>query len=171
MFTIVTLALSTGMRKGEILGLKWENIDLHDRRVTLVRTKNGEMRVVPLVGKACDHIRDLYLKLEPEGQDLVFSSPNNPTQSISIRTAWETAVRRAQVENFRFHDLHHSTASYLAMNGASLLEIAEILGHKTLQMVKRYSHLSEDHKATVLEKMNSKVWVANKFVLKVSLFP
>ena len=156
LFPIVTLALSTGMRRGEILGLSWENIDLQNRRITLLRTKNGERRVVPLVCKAYELIKNLYLKLEPEGKDLVFPSPNNPKQPISIRTAWETAIKRGKIENFRFHDLRHSTASYLAMNGASLLEIADILGHKTLQMVKRYSHLSEDHKATVLEKMNKK---------------
>ena len=158
LFTIVTLALSTGMRRGEILGLSWENVDLQNRRITLTRTKNGERRVVPLVGKAFELIKNLYLKLEPEGKDLVFPSPNNPMQPISIRTAWETAIKRGKIENFRFHDLRHSTASYLAMNGASLLEIADILGHKTLQMVKRYSHLSEDHKAIVLEKMNKKVF-------------
>jgi integrase len=75
-----------------------------------------------------------------------------------MRTSWNTAVRKAKIKDFRFHDLRHSTASYLAMNGASLLEIADILGHKTLQMVKRYSHLSEDHKADVLERMNKKVF-------------
>ena len=158
LFPIVTLALSTGMRRGEILGLSWENIDLQNRRITLLRTKNGERRVVPLVGKAYELIKNLYLKLEPEGHDLVFPSPNTPKQPISMRTAWETTVRKAEIENFRFHDLRHSTASYLAMNGASLLEIADILGHKTLQMVKRYSHLSEDHKADVLERMNKKVF-------------
>jgi integrase len=158
LFTIVTLALSTGMRRGEILGLSWENVDLKNSRITLFRTKNGERRVVPLVGKAYDLIKNLYLKLEPENKDLLFPSPNNPKNSTCIRTAWCTAIKRAKIENFRFHDLRHSTASYLAMNGASLLEIADILGHKTLQMVKRYSHLSEDHKATVLEKMNKKVF-------------
>ncbi len=158
MFTIVTLALSTGMRRGEILRLSWENVDLQNKRVTLVRTKNGERRIVPLVGKAYDSIRGLYLKLEPDKDTLLFPSPHNSNQPVSIRTAWDTAMRKAKLENFRFHDLRHSTASYLAMNGASLLEIADILGHKTLQMVKRYSHLSEDHKADVLERMNKKVF-------------
>ena len=158
LFPIVTLALSTGMRLGEILGLSWENIDLQSKRITLTRTKNGERRVVPLVGNAYQLIKKLYLKLEPNSKELVFPSPNNPKQPISMRTSWNTAVRKAKIENFRFHDLRHSTASYLAMNGASLLEIADILGHKTLQMVKRYSHLSEDHKAAVLEKMNKKVF-------------
>jgi integrase len=158
LYPIVMLALSSGMRRGEILGLRWEDIDLQKMRITLNETKNGDSRLVPLVGKAYESIRDLYLKLEPQGQDLVFPSPNNPTQPISIRTAWETAIKKANISNFRFHDLRHSTASYLAMNGASLVEIAEILGHKTLQMAKRYSHLSEEHKTTVLEKMNKKMF-------------
>ena len=82
LFPIVTLALSTGMRRGEILGITWENVNLQNRRITLVRTKNGERRVVPLVGNAYELIRDLYLKLEPEGHDLVFPSPNNSKQPI-----------------------------------------------------------------------------------------
>ena len=98
-------------------------------RITLNEIKNGDSRMVPLVGKAYEQIMDLYLKLEPEDQDLVFPSPNNPARSICIRTAWETAIKKADIVNFRFHDLRHSTASYLAMNGASLVEIAEILGH------------------------------------------
>ena len=158
LFTLVTLALSTGMRRGEMLGLRWENIDIQNRRITLVITKNGERRGVPLVGKAYGLIKELFLKLEPEGQDLLFPSPNNSKKPISIRTAWETVLKRSRIENFRFHDLRHSTASYLAMNGASLLEIADILGHKTLQMVKRYSHLSEDHKTIVLENMNKNIF-------------
>jgi integrase len=131
---------------------------LKSSRITLLRTKNGDRGVVPLVVKTYGLIKNLYLKLEPENKELVSPSPNNPLQSISIRTVWETSVKKAKIENFRFHDLRHSTASYLAMNGASLLEIADILGHKTLQMVKRYSHLSEDHKADVLERMNKKVF-------------
>jgi integrase len=78
--------------------------------------------------------------------------------AIELFLEWEFAIKRAEIENFLFHNLRHSKASYLAMNGASLLEIADILGHKTLQMVKRYSHLSEDHKTNVLQRMNQKVF-------------
>ena len=79
-------------------------------------------------------------------------------QPIDIRTAWENALKNAEIEDFRFHDLRHSAASYLAMNGASLAEIAEVLGHKTLQMVKRYAHLSEAHTSTVVASMNEKIF-------------
>ena len=67
-------------------------------------------------------------------------------------------AKRARLSGVRFHDLRHSAASYLAMNGASLAEIAEVLGHKTLQMVKRYAHLSEAHTASVVERMNSRIF-------------
>ena len=100
---------------------------------------------------------NLYLKLEPADEDLLFPSRKNPKNSICIRTAWNTTLKRAEIENFRFHDLRHCTGSYLAMNGASPIEIADVLGHKTLEMVKRYSHISQDHRAAVLEKMNKKV--------------
>ena len=75
-----------------------------------------------------------------------------------FRKPWETALRRASIENFRFHDLRHTAASYLAMNGATLAEIAEILGHKTFDMVKRYAHLSEQHTAGVVERMNRSIF-------------
>ena len=88
---------------------------------------------------------------------LVFPDPTG-TRPADIRAAWQDAVRRAGIENFRFHDLRHSAASYLAMNGASLLEIAEVLGHKTLAMVKRYAHLSEAHTRGVVERMNRAVF-------------
>jgi integrase len=75
-----------------------------------------------------------------------------------IREAWEYALKRANIADFRFHDLRHTFASYLAMNGASLLEIAEVLGHKTLAMVKRYAHLTEAHTRSVVEQMNRAVF-------------
>jgi integrase len=79
-------------------------------------------------------------------------------QPVDIRTAWENALKKAGIEDFRFHDLRHSAASYLAMNGASLAEIAEVLGHKTLQMVKRYAHLSEAHTHSIVSKMNERIF-------------
>ncbi len=78
-------------------------------------------------------------------------------EPIEIRKAWYNAVETAKLTDFRFHDLRHSTASYLAMNGASLVEIADVLGHKTLQMVKRYAHLSESHVKGLLERVNAQV--------------
>ena len=75
-----------------------------------------------------------------------------------IRSAWESAVKWAGIDNFRFHDLRHDRASTLAAGGASLAQIAEVLNHKTLQMVKRYSYLTEGNVASVLEKLDKEVF-------------
>ena len=88
---------------------------------------------------------------------LVFPDSSG-TRPIGIREAFEWAVKRAEIANFRFHDCRHTAASYLAMNGASLAEIAEVLGHKTLAMVKRYAHLSEAHTAGVVARMNAAIF-------------
>jgi integrase len=77
---------------------------------------------------------------------------------MDIRKAWENARDAAQLEDFRFHDLRHSTASYLAMKGASLVEIAEVLGHRTLQMVRRYAHLSESHVKGLVESLGEDIF-------------
>jgi len=155
LFVVVMVAISTGMRLGELMGLKWADVDLNKGRLTLHETKNGERRVVPLVGKALEAMQE-HNKVRRLGSEFVFPGRNGE-KPADIRTAWNNAIEQAEIEDFHFHDLRHSTASYLAMNGASLAEIADILGHKTLQMVKRYAHLSDSHVAGVLEDMNRKI--------------
>ena len=86
--------------------------------------------------------------------------PPQPPIPLDLTAPWRTALKRAEITDFRWHDLRHSAASYLAMNGASLAEIAEVLGHKTLAMVKRYAHLSEAHTAAVVERMNAAIFPA-----------
>jgi integrase len=97
-----------------------------------------------LTGHAFHEIEKLS-KVRRIDTDLLFPNTNygEKARPYEIRKSWNTALKKAEIENFRFHDLRHSTASYLAMSGASLSEIAEVLGHRTLAMVKRYAHLSE----------------------------
>ena len=162
LYAVVVLALSTGMRRGEILDLTWDRVDF-DRRVIVLmeeHTKSGEIRVIPLVGRAFDIMKDHH-QGSAKDSELAFPAPptgNDPDRPASIRTAWNRAIERAEIKDFRFHDLRHSAASYLLMSGATLGELAEILGHKTLQMVKRYSHLSEQHTSELVERMNAKVF-------------
>lgn len=156
LYVIVVLALSTGARRMEILSLRWQDVDLARGVITLHETKNGERRRLPLAGHALELIKQ-HSKVRQINSDLVFPGKNLKTP-IDIRTPWENALKQAGINDFRFHDLRHSAASYLAMNGASLAEIAEILGHKTLQMVKRYAHLSDAHTSKVVAKMNEKIF-------------
>jgi integrase len=148
----VLLALSTGMRREEVMSRTWDRVDLKAGRITLEQTKNGERRTVPLQGEALAAIRYLVRRVDTP---LLFSSRKHPHKPIDLRTPWETALRRADVRDFRFHDLRHTAASYLAMSGADMLTIAAVLGHKTLSMVKRYAHLSDRHQAEAVARMNA----------------
>jgi integrase len=158
LYSIVLLAVSTGMRKGEILSLTWDRVEL-DRGVLILsseQTKNRTARAIPLAGQA--HAEMLRLKRVPRRIDTKLVFPGSATSTepkpINIDNAWRKVLELADIKDFRFHDLRHTAASHLAMNGATLAEIAEVLGHKTLAMVKRYSHLSEQHTSDVVRRMN-----------------
>ena len=152
LYLAVLLALATGARKKEVWDLSWNDVDLINGMVTFNQTKNDEIRSIPLAKGALEMLRD-HSKIRRIDTTKVFPSKSNPKQSILLERPWRTALKNAQIEDFRWHDLRHSAASYLAMSGVSLLSIAEILGHKTLQMVKRYSHLSQDHLRDEINKM------------------
>jgi integrase len=149
---VVLLAIATGARKGELLGLRWRDVDWARQQLVFHHTKNHERRTVPVRGEAWTRREAWAGGVVRIGPDWVFPRADGK-KLLDIRYAWEQARAKAGLEDFRFHDLRHSTASYLAMSGASLVEIAEVLGHKTLQMVRRYAHLSEAHTAGVLERM------------------
>jgi integrase len=151
--TLVVLAISTGARRGELITLRWDAIDLKAGKAIVTETKNGEARTLPLVGKALEALRAMKLQGSAKSE-YVFPNPSGfPGFFDHFDHRWSEALTAAGIEGFRFHDLRHCCASYLAANGASLLEIADVLGHKTLAMVRRYSHLTQSHKATVIEKM------------------
>jgi integrase len=150
LYLLVLMALTTGARRGELLGLRYEDLDLDAGTAHLRHTKNGEQRVLPLVSAVVAEIRR-FGKTKPD--KLLFASDRRPDQSMEIGKLFRLTVQDASVEDFHFHDLRHSCASYLAQSGASLLEIADVLGHKTLEMVKRYSHLTTHHKAALVNRV------------------
>ncbi len=165
LYPVVVLALSTGMRRGEIMNLRWPDVDLQRGQIMLRETKNGTPRAVPLAGHAQSELARLAAVRRID-TTLVFPGELTPAKGLGVNTVkpvdltkpWRTAMARAGLKDFRFHDLRHSAASYLAMNGASTIEIAAVLGHKTLQMVKRYSHLANSHTAQVVGAMNAKIF-------------
>jgi integrase len=155
---VVVLAVSTGGRRGELLALTWQYVDLKRGLLTFHDTKNGESRSVPLTGAALDLMRQ-HAKVRRLDTSLVFPTPTGE-KPLGMRDAFENAVQRAGIVNFHFHDLRHTAASYLAMNGAGLREIADILGHKTLAIVQRYAHLTEAYTRSVVERMNTAIFGA-----------
>ena len=153
----VVISLFAGMRQGEIINLRWEDVDLGAGRIVVQDSKNNERRAVPLVGLALQELKTYKGRHQRVDTTLVF--PNRRLKrSVDLRPSWEQAIRRAGIEDFRFHDLRHTCASYLAMSNVSLAVIAEILGHKTLSMVKRYAHMSESYTSKVMEEMNAKIF-------------
>ena len=143
LYIIVVLALSTGTRKSELRWLYWDDVDLQQGILLFRETKNGTMRSVPLVGLGLELLRD-WSKIRRVNMELVFPGKNSQTP-ILFERSWRTVLNDAEIKDFRFHDLRHSAASYLVMNGVHLRTVAEIMGHKTLSMVQRYSHLSPEH--------------------------
>lgn len=136
---IVLIAITTGMRQGEILGLEWKQIDFDQKLAHIKDSKNGRPRSVPLVDPVITELHRLYDQRQPQ-KKLVFAS-RTAFGKIDIKKAWQQALKRAQISELRFHDLRHLFATLAARQGASNLQLATAMGHRTLQMLIRYTHL------------------------------
>ena len=154
LYLMVLFSMTTGMRRGELQGLRWQDIDLERGVAILHNTKNGDRRSVPIVPEVANLLRE-HGKVRKLGNDQVFTSDGSAEVWLFDK-AWYAALKAAKVKDFRWHDLRHTAASYLAMSGSTTAEIAAVLGHRTLQMVKRYAHLSDQHVGTVVERMTRK---------------
>jgi integrase len=152
LYLLVLLALTTGARRGELLGLRWCDIDLDRGEAILLDTKNGDRRTLVLLPMVLVELAQFVPKDATTSVALVFRSRLRPSQPFAFKIAWQEALATAGVRNFHFHDLRHSFASYSAQTGASLLEIADALGHRTMKMVQRYSHLSTDSRRLMVSR-------------------
>src|SRR3989475_5996625 len=135
---LVEFAMFTGCRRGEALGLTWDRVDRARGVIRLETTKSGHRREVPLSANA-----DAVLARRWTGgaKGYVFGTRN----WNAFRSAWEVAVEAAKLDDFRFHDLRHTFASWLVQRGRSLKEVQELLGHRSMAMTMRYAHLAPDH--------------------------
>jgi integrase len=137
----VLLSLTTGLRQGELYRMRWGDVDLARRWVVLPQTKNGSSRGVPLT--------ESVAKLLAERRGL----PDEVVFAVDLTKAWKNALTRAKISNFRWHDLRHTTGSTLVQNGANLSEVAELLGHKSIKMTSRYSHVHSDHTKRLVDRI------------------
>jgi len=149
---IVIFALNTGLRKKEILSLKWGNIDFETRCVILepYETKNKKRHILPLNNKAWQVIKRRF-KQRAEGCPYVFH--RNGRKVNSIRTAFENALKRAGIKDFHFHDLRHTFASRLVQKGVDLYVVKELLNHSDITTTQRYAHLRLDNLKKAVEKL------------------
>jgi len=149
---IVIMALNTGMRKSEILFLKWDSIDLHNGFILLDITKNGERREIPINNTLGNTLSNIIRRIDVP---YVFYDQKTGNPYQDVKSAFNAACRRAGIKDFRFHDLRHTFASHLVMAGVDLTTIKELLGHKTLTMTLRYAHLSPSHKVKAVALLDS----------------
>ncbi len=142
---IVITALNTGMRKGEILGLKWDNVDLKVGLILLNQdqTKNSERKELPINQTLMETLQNL---LKRDDIPYVFCNPLTGERYYDVKRSFASALKKAGIKDFRFHDIRHTFASSLVMAGIDLVTVKELLGHKDLKMTLRYSHLAPSHK-------------------------
>lgn len=139
LYCVVLIAITTGARRGEILGLQWSHIDFEQKLAHFKETKNGKPKSVALSDIVITELKKLYVQRQPH-KPLVFAS-TSAFGKVDIKKAWQEALKRAKIVGLRFHDLRHTFATLAARQGASNLELATAMGHRTLQMLQRYTHL------------------------------
>lgn len=139
LYCIVMISLTTGARQGEILSLEWRHIDFDNKLAYLKETKNGRSRSIALADPVIDELKALYQKRNP-AKPLVFAS-KTAFGKIDLKKAWTAALKRAGIQNCRAHDMRHTFCTLAAGQGASNLELATAMGHRTLNMLQCYTHL------------------------------
>ena len=157
---IVETALMTGMRKSEILDLKWKDVDFERKIIYIVKTKSKKQREVPIAPKLDIILKKLFNKASSPN-DHVFVTSRGHHKYHKIDTIFEKAVREAGIEDFTFHDLRHSFASYMVMEGHGLPVVKEVLGHSDIRTTMRYTHVSKEHIRKAVDSMGEmldRIW-------------
>ena len=152
---LVVLAIHTGMRQGELRGLRWENVDLNRRVITLRMRKKLRFKTIPIDDTAMQILEDLNGKRL--GENVVMYDWGVPIKKSYVGHCFRNACEQAGITGFRFHDLRHTFASQLTLAGVDLLTVSRLLGHKTTIMSQRYTHLSLEHKADAVAKLDSRM--------------
>jgi integrase len=148
---LVLVALHTGLRRGEMFALTWQDIDMSLGVIRVVNTKSGERREIPMSRTLRDTLQQLPRRL---GSDWVFPGQGGHGR-VSIRGRFKRALRVAGIEGFVWHDLRHTFASHLVMAGVDLMTVKEFLGHKDLKMTLRYAHLAPDYKRAAITRLDT----------------
>jgi len=171
---IVLLAIYTGLRKSELMGLTWERVNLSDTAKPYQRdglpfilpphsllieySKNKDPRTLPIRGETLNALRAWQATARAtHDAALLFPSRETPSKPLDFRTPWKTALRHAGITDLRWHDLRHTFASWATMTGANPIELAKLTGHRDLKSLNRYSHLSPEHAADIVERIAQRI--------------
>ena len=151
---IIVVALNTGMRKAEILNLKWDQVDLKARRIKVEKTKSGKVRFIP-VNNALHNVLN-RLGSENGQCPYVFFNPETMKPYVDMKKGFKAACRRAGIEGLRFHDLRHTFATRLVAKGADIETIRDLLGHHSITVTQRYTHSNDDRKRAAVDLLSGK---------------
>lgn len=153
LYLLVLMGIVTGGRRTEIRRLTWSDIDWDRKEASVYKTKNDTPKVMPLT----DSVMNELAKFRGQPSALIFASSQCPWQPYNHVPVWSKALKDAGIKNFKFHDLRHTCASYLAQQGATLIQIGEVLGQKQVSVTKRYSHLTTAHKSRLIHDVLGKI--------------
>jgi len=165
---IVMTALHTGMRKGEILSLKWADVDMKNRFIFLrnTTTKSGKPREIPINDTLYGVLKSLPRRIDvpwvfPNPSDLKPAKDGKPVKSVNpigdVKNSFRAACTKAGIRDFTFHDLRHTFASHLVMEGVDITTVSRLLGHASLTMTLRYAHLAPKHMASAVNVLSKKI--------------
>ena len=160
---VLITALNTGMRRGELFGLKWQDVDLEQGVLRVRMSKSGEGREIPINRAVGETLKGLS---KHPGSDYVFCKGDGSAY-WDLKKSFKRACRDAGIQDFRFHDLRHTFASHLVMKGADLKTVQELLGHKTYAMTLRYAHLSPSYKSRIIDRISlgmDTLWTPKSFL-------
>jgi len=149
---LVIVALNTGMRKGELLALRWKNIDFVSNIINVETSKSGEGRQIPMNVTVKEILLKIKGKNVNDSEHVFFTNRGKPLKEP--RVGFERTLKKAGIEGATFHTLRHTFASHLVMNGVDLKTVQELLGHKTFSVTLRYSHLSQSHKKEAVKVLD-----------------
>lgn len=162
MLPIFTIAIHTGMRRGEILSLKWGDINFEEKEIHLSTSKNGEPRDIAMTGDVYKALTNWAISNKFDKSGLVFSSPKNPHRPVDIKSTFERILRKAGISDGTFHTIRHSTCSYLASLHVSPTLIARIVGHKDSRTTDIYIDAVKSHRHEVMKQLESLIRVSSQ---------
>lgn len=163
---ILIVALNTGMRLGEILNLKWSQIDLRAREIRVEKTKSKKIRLIFINAILQEEL--MRLKQKRGAGEYLFLNPKTGKPLTTVKRAFKGACRRAGISNMRFHDLRHTFATRLVQRGVDLITVKELLGHSSVTITERYTHSYQEQKREAVELLAQRESGASNFVHTVS---
>ncbi|MFC1890284.1 tyrosine-type recombinase/integrase [Thermodesulfobacteriota bacterium] len=154
----VEVAFNTGMRRSEQFGLRWENVNFHSKTITIpmAMAKGGEMRHIPMNDRVADILRNLPSRMKSQWV-FMGSNEDKPMDARNFyQRVFMSALKKAKIEDFRWHDLRHTFASRLVMAGVDIRTVQELMGHKTITITMKYSHLTPGHRMEAVQRLIQK---------------